>query len=61
MQAHSHTQRVGTNGVVSSGSNFAYGWNHYGQATSNMNTLDTGGGDSQNLQPYRVSRYIIKT
>lgn len=60
MQQHNHTQRVGVNGVVNSGSNAAYGYNHFGQAVSNMTTENTGGGNAQNLQPYQVTEFVIK-
>lgn len=63
MQSHKHTfaQRmmVWDAGQSGSQSGSAFGAQFYTWG-SNASMDDAGGGDSQNLQPYRISRYIIK-
>lgn len=64
MQAHTHTslrdfyvlQNTGWGATEAAGANR---W--AALSASNQLTASSGGGDSQNLQPYRVTRYIIKT
>lgn len=67
LQAHTHNVgAMATDGnVVHGGSsgtnaNLSVGGGQW-RYTTNPSSGSTGGGDSQNLQPYRVGRYIIKT
>lgn len=64
MQQHNHAPAFGTNFVATSTTSLVgitAGSSLY-QAQSNPGTTsNTGGGDSQNLQPYRGANYIVKT
>lgn len=60
MQAHQHGTPVNNAGAGSySGSATTYTSNVINQ--NGVATTTTGGGDSQNLQPYRTTRYVVKT
>lgn len=59
MQSHIHRIPVNNAGSgVSSGSATTYTANVTNQ--NGINTETTGGGDSQNLQPYNTTNFIIK-
>lgn len=63
MPSHSHTQRSGASLNVTGGANSGLAYDHFGSTiNSNMVTADTGGGQAHNnLQPYLVVNYIVKT
>lgn len=59
LQTHTHpnSRAQFINVVVQSGSGNTSMWG----GPANVDTGSTGGGDSQNLQPYAVSTYLVKT
>ncbi len=60
MQAHQHGTPVNNAGAGTyNGSATTYTSNVTNQ--NGVSTTSTGGGDSQNLQPYRDANYLIKT